>query len=105
MSDYSEELQEMATGCEFFADAYAAEDAPFPDRMPTREKLCEYLQEMSRLAHKVLSEHREMELAKRLYAIEESFRAGWNACEFDHERKSTVNGQWYKYRRSIGLCP
>ena len=31
--------------------------------------------------------------------VEDAFRAGWNACEFDHKRRSTVNGQWYAYRR------
>ena len=64
MSEASEQLAEMTRGCEYYADAYCGEDAPFPDRMPDREQLCRQLQEMSRLAHRVLHEHAEMEKAR-----------------------------------------
>jgi hypothetical protein len=82
MSKYSDRLSEMARGCEYYADAYAGTDAPFPERMPTRDELCHRLQEMSRLAHAVLTEYEQMQNAIRLYGNppnETSFSGGTSA--------------------------
>lgn len=57
MSEAAERLSDMARACEYYADAYVLPDAPFPDRIPSQKQLCEQLQEISRLAHEVLSEY------------------------------------------------
>jgi hypothetical protein len=53
------ELLEIARGCEYYYDSYAAPDASFADRIPDAKELCRLLQDMSRLAYKA---YRQMEL-------------------------------------------
>ena len=56
-----EKLESMSTAYEYYADAYAGPDAPFRDKQPDADTLCEIIQEMCLAAHEVLAEYQALE--------------------------------------------
>jgi hypothetical protein len=49
MNKQSEKLLEWARGVEYYADAYAGDDAPFSDRKPHVDEVCKQIQDGAHL--------------------------------------------------------